>query len=174
VSKRGKAELVGALVGGGCVFAVCGLAIFRELCPTPRPAVQGARLPPPPSYSWRSHPYTLLLAMRAGCPYCERSMGFYGELAALGQFPGGSVHLLAVFPDNRHEVEGVALRLHGIDILTDTHLSSLGVTGTPTILLVNDAGVVQDVWVGMLSSEGQGELMKCVRRHGGLAEQRSP
>ena len=116
--------------------------------------VVGELLPPVAKYDWHSHRQTLLLALRDGCHYCERSAPFYRRLAALessGVFR--NVHILAVFPDGAGIVskvlESEQLRVESVSSV-DFHV--LGVSGTPTAVLVDQAGKVLDVWRGELDA----------------------
>ena len=46
-----------------------------------------------------------------------------------------------------------------MDDVRQVPLNTLGVRGTPTLLLVNDAGVVTDVWVGKLEPDQQTQVL---------------
>ncbi|MGD0097117.1 MAG: hypothetical protein ABSB60_11525 [Terracidiphilus sp.] len=44
--------------------------------------------------------------------------------------------------------------------------NSLGVRGTPTVLLVDDKGKIKNVWVGHLDEAGQKQLLSTVLPQG--------
>jgi len=46
----------------------------------------------------------------------------------------------------------------GISDVRQAALSSLGARGTPTLILVNNNGIITDSWVGMLSPEKEAEV----------------
>jgi hypothetical protein len=52
---------------------------------------------------------------------------------------------------DRHEIK--------VDEVRSDSLRSIGVTGTPTILLVNENGVVSNYWRGKLSPEKEAEVL---------------
>lgn len=46
-----------------------------------------------------------------------------------------------------------------VDEVKQATLGALGVRGTPTLLLVNDVGVVTDVWVGRLQPDQETQVL---------------
>jgi hypothetical protein len=46
-----------------------------------------------------------------------------------------------------------------VDDVKQVPLNTLGVRGTPTLLLVNDAGVVTDVWTGKLQPDQEAQVL---------------
>jgi hypothetical protein len=46
-----------------------------------------------------------------------------------------------------------------VDDIKQISLNTLGVRGTPTLLLVNDVGVVTDVWVGKLQLDQEVQVL---------------
>jgi hypothetical protein len=46
-----------------------------------------------------------------------------------------------------------------VDEVRQDSLDSIGVTGTPTLILVNREGAVDGVWVGKLPPEGETEVL---------------
>ena len=115
-------------------------------------------------YSWSSNRNTLVLALRVGCSYCKASMPFYKHLEQLQQ--GGSLqaHLLTVMPDSQksgsEEITGEGLTVDG---LYDQPLRSLGVTATPTLLLVDTRGIVKKAWIGQLTPALEKEVVDAAR-----------
>jgi hypothetical protein len=51
--------------------------------PLPESVKVGDQLPGLAVYDWKTHPRTLVLALRNGCHFCEASMPFYRKLADL-------------------------------------------------------------------------------------------
>jgi hypothetical protein len=112
--------------------------------------------------NWRKNKQTLLLVLKAGCHFCSNSADFYRRLTTA---TGAQTHarVVAVLPGNIEDSNKYLASL-GVQI-RDVRQSSLGqlsVTGTPTLLLVNDKGVVTKSWVGQLPGNKEKEVMSAV------------
>jgi hypothetical protein len=105
---------------------------------------------------WRKSQKTLLLALSTACHFCTESSPFYRRLVN----ERTSTRLVALVP--QAEEEGRAyLRSVGVGIDEVRHVTfkGLGLTGTPTLLLVDENGVVSDVWVGALTPNKEEEVI---------------
>jgi thiol-disulfide isomerase/thioredoxin len=125
----------------------------------------GKQLPQFAKYDWHSHKETLLLALRDGCHYCIDSAPFYRKLAELeGSDAIGNAHILAVFPDS-HEVVSKLLESEQLKVesIPSVDFQVLGISGTPTAALVDQAGKVLAVWVGELNTNRQQTLLDKLR-----------
>ena len=109
-----------------------------------------------PDVDWSNNNQTLLLVLQKGCHFCTESAAFYQRLVREGH-----VHLVAVLPQTPDEGRkylddlGVA-----IDEVKQAPLDSIYVHGTPTLILVNNQGVVMTSWVGKLSADGEAEVLR--------------
>jgi len=143
-------------------FAFMFFGRFRPDDQVPR-AAAGLHLSLPTAYNFSAHEKTLILAIQEGCRFCEDSMPFYGKLT--NQLSSGCVDagVVAVLPNPEPTADALLARF-GLEIprLADTSLASLGVNGTPTLLLVDREGVVSNVWVGKLSSEGESQVLSTI------------
>jgi len=142
-------------------MAVClgaGLARqYPDLVPAPVKGIrQGEKLPNLPEYQWSSHRRTLILGLRVGCPYCAASMEFYQELYRAAP---NETHIIAVFSeiDDAPKLD-LPDPLRNIEILTGVNLETLGIFGTPTVILADNAGVARQVWRGRLSKESEKQV----------------
>ena len=114
------------------------------------PAVRGV--------DYASADRTLVLFLSTHCGYCEKSVPFYKELSAkLAEGAAGRQRkLVAVFPQDTGEVNqyktAKGLR---IETVGGAVLGELGVSGTPTMLLVSREGVVLRAWMGAPPQETQ-------------------
>lgn len=52
-----------------------------------------------------------------------------------------------------------------VDDVRQLPLNTLGVRGTPTLLIVNDAGVVTDVWVGKLEPDQETQVLTALGKN---------
>lgn len=107
---------------------------------------------------WQSSEKNLVLAVSTTCHFCTESAPFYRTL--VDQCRQSHVHVVAVLPQPPAEAqaylanEGVA-----VDEIRQSPLADLEVRGTPTLLLVDRAGVVRNVWVGKLAERAEKELI---------------
>ena len=51
-----------------------------------------------------------------------------------------------------------------VDQVKQASLGDIGVRGTPTLLLVNSAGVVTNVWVGKLQPDQEQQVLAALRK----------
>ena len=112
---------------------------------------------------WAKNSRTLLLVLQSGCSFCTESSPFYQRLAReTGQ--RSDVHLVAVLPQD--VAEGAKyLNSLGVPIqdVRQAQLGTLGVSGTPTLILINDKGIVTNSWVGKLSGDREAEVLNQLR-----------
>jgi len=100
---------------------------------------------------------TLVLALSTQCHFCTESAPFFRKLSESAR---PNVKMVAVLPQSIPEGEqylsGEGLQ---VDLVKQESLSRLGIRGTPTMLLVNGAGVVTKVWVGKLEAKQQQQVL---------------
>jgi len=110
-----------------------------------------------PDTDWKRGDQTLVLVLSTGCNFCTESAPFYKEVI---QKRKGSTRLVAVLPQS---VEAGRKYLADLGIAVDevrqAPPSSLGVQGTPTLLLVNKEGVITNSWRGKLPQEKELEVI---------------
>lgn len=112
-----------------------------------------------PDVDWAKNQQTMLVVLAPGCHFCSESAPFYKKLLQETQ-KRGQTKMMAVFPqgssgDQKYMQDmGVP-----VDEVKFASLDSLGVTGTPTLLLVNSEGVVTDLWVGQLAPDKEQEVL---------------
>lgn len=162
----GRLELV-TVVCVVVVATVVGVLFVRRYALDPGSVVEvsrGMQLPEPAGYTWHSYHRTVVLALHVGCLHCENNMGFYERLVGLERSHQLSAHILAVFPDAQEEVQrALGGRLVAQQSLANVNLGKLGVRGTPTLILVDGNGQVQDVWVGELPNAEQEEIVRSIQ-----------
>jgi hypothetical protein len=106
---------------------------------------------------WRQSKQTLLLAVSSNCHFCTESAPFYKQLANAR----GQTRLIAVLPqpvnEGKRYLDGLGV---AVDEVKQTPLGSIDVSGTPTILLINQDGAVIKTWIGKLPQDQQEEVLK--------------
>lgn len=110
---------------------------------------------------WKRNNRTLVLAISTTCHYCKDSIPFYQKLGAAG----ADVKMVAVLPqpvtESQQYLNGAGVH---VDDVRQVPLNTLGVRGTPTLLLVNDVGVVTDVWVGKLQPDQEAQVLTVLEK----------
>jgi hypothetical protein len=124
----------------------------------------GQILEPLPGYSWSSHPKTLVIAIRRGCPYCDASLPFYKQLGQQEQSNLLRAHVLVVMPDDGSSGSGF-LRKNDVDAqgIFGQNLDALKVLGTPTVILLDSDGRIEREWIGQLAPGEEEEVMNAAK-----------
>ncbi|HEY6328194.1 MAG TPA: hypothetical protein VI756_02575, partial [Blastocatellia bacterium] len=104
-----------------------------------------------------------ILAVAEGCHFCSESADFYKRIAKA--VAGSETHLVVVLPQEVSEGRRYLSGL-GVDVadVRKASLDSLGVAGTPTLILVDNSGLVKKVWVGKLSPEGEADVLNSLHQ----------
>ena len=112
---------------------------------------------------WRATNNTLVLILQKGCRFCDESAAFYQRLAK-GLKGRSDVRILAVLPQGESESREYLSKL-GVSVgnVVQASPASFGVRGTPTLMLVNQAGEVEGIWTGKLSSEQEVRITEQLR-----------
>ena len=100
----------------------------------------------------------VLLVLQKGCHFCSESAEFYKRLIA--ETKGRNVNIVAVLPQDKSEAEEYlnSLGIQGVGV-RQSRLDSLSVSGTPTIIVLNNRGEIAAVWVGKLPLETENEVL---------------
>jgi hypothetical protein len=121
------------------------------------PIVSGTRISLS-GVDWGKNGKTLLVVVSSGCHFCSDSAAFYRRL--LHEVEGSQVRLVAVLPQQIDEAKAYLTSLNvPIDEVRQAPLSSLGVSGTPTLILVDSKGVVTESWLGKLPPDKESEVV---------------
>jgi len=125
------------------------------------PTVQsniGAKLSQP-DIDWSKSNKNVVLMLSNTCHFCTESAPFYKRLVQ-EQAQRGTFRLTAVLPqpvsDGQKYLNGLGVEINDIKQLTP---GGIRIQGTPTILLVNNAGVVTEEWLGKLPPEKENEVL---------------
>jgi thiol-disulfide isomerase/thioredoxin len=107
---------------------------------------------------WQKNKKTLVLYVSTKCHFCTESAPFYECLVK--EHSSKNVNFMAVLPQSVDEGKDYLKGLGAnIENVYNAQLSSIGVTATPTILLVDENGVVSDMWRGKLSDDKEKEVI---------------
>jgi thioredoxin-related protein len=112
---------------------------------------------------WSKSDKNVVLMLSNTCHFCTESAPFYKRLVQ-EQTQRGTFRLTAVLPqpvsDGQKYLSGLGVEINEIKQLTP---GAIRVQGTPTILLVNNAGVVTEEWLGKLPPEKESEVLSRLR-----------
>lgn len=124
----------------------------------PRGPVTGSPISVP-GVTWGGREQTLVLVLSTTCRFCTNSAPFYHRLVRESQRTG-KTRLVAVLPQATPDATrylndlGVA-----ISEIVQAPLATLGARGTPTLILVDGAGVVKHTWAGQLPPQRESEVL---------------
>ncbi len=121
--------------------------------------------------NWADSERTVLLALSTECKYCSQDAGFYRRLAA-SLASENKTRLIAVFPERQQEAGEAYLKELKVPIREVLYVSlpSLGINSVPTLSILDQNGVVTDMWGGKFSPLEEQALMSKL----GLENTRSP
>jgi hypothetical protein len=112
-----------------------------------------------PDTDWKRSDRTLVFVLSTGCHFCTESASFYKELVQK-RAKQGNTRLVAVLPQpvdaGRKYLSDLGI---AVDDVRQLPPNSIGVHGTPTLLLVNKDGVVTNAWQGKLPPSKETEVL---------------
>jgi hypothetical protein len=115
-----------------------------------------------PGVDWSRNGRTLVLAVSTQCHFCKESTPFYRKLQ---EQVGKSLKTVAILPQS---VAAAEQYLNGesvhVDQVRQVTLGDIGIRATPTMLLVNGAGVVTKIWVGRIKPEQEQDVLTALRK----------
>ena len=162
-----KAELVTNIAIIAVALLLGGVVVKRFLLspqpPAPvKPIAAGTRIALP-DMEWAKSRQTLLVVLAQGCRFCSESVPFYQRLAkeVIGR---SDVQLVAVLPQSPTEGRKY---LDDLDVsikeVRQAELPSIQVAGTPTLILVDNQGIVTRAWVGKLPAEEEADVLRSLQ-----------
>jgi hypothetical protein len=148
-----------ALILGVAVFlfiVIRGEFRSREQLKPSAQALVGTSVTLPGVVLSQSH-MSLVIALSTKCHFCQDSLPFYKELTAKAQ---GKLDIIAVLPQPKSEAQSF-LQSAGVSAtkIVSANLTTIGVWGTPTLLLLDEHGKVQKEWVGILDESGRQQVL---------------
>jgi hypothetical protein len=160
--RRGLESGLNVLIMVACL-ALVAVVVYSHLGPSR--SLQSSLGGPPKGVKirlsgveWNNSRRTIVLALSTHCHFCTASGDFYKRLQEAASAHG--VPIVAVLPQPTDEGRSYLENL-GVPITTvkQAPLDSLGVSATPTLMLVNSEGVVTESWIGQLSPRIEKEFL---------------
>lgn len=158
---------VGANIAIILVALLLGAVLVKRflLAPSPQPIreISAGTKVTLPGVDWGRNGKTLLLVLQKGCHFCSESAPFYQQLVR--ETSGRpDLAVMAVLPQATDEAKQYLGELNvPVQDVRQAALGSLGVSGTPTLLLIDNQGAVLQAWVGKLPAEQENEVLRKVR-----------
>jgi len=115
-----------------------------------------------PGIDWSKGTRTVVLALSTTCHFCSESAPFYQKLQ---QQKPNDVRVIAVLPQPLEDSRNYLSKL-GVSVsdVVQSSLASVGVSGTPTLLLVDNEGSVTGSWVGKLSDSEAARVIEQIHQ----------
>ncbi len=163
VSAKGVMRKVEIFVNLALIVVSClllGIVIKKTFLEKVAPPVKAEVVLELPGVDWSKRDQTLVLALSANCHYCTESAPLYRQLIT-DISAQANVRTVAVLPQPTAESQQYLKQL-GVspDEVIHTSLRSIGISATPTLLIVDRTGVISDLWVGRLNINNQLALRK--------------
>lgn len=152
--------------GGARASGAAGVAPPPSRSAATIPYKAGDKSPALDRVAYNSADRTLLMFVKSTCTYCTQSMPFYVKLAEARQRMGDKVKIVAISPDPP-EVLASYLSSHGVTVDTQVSVSpmqmqQIRIRGTPTLVIADARGTVQEAWMGRLPTESEPAVLKAL------------
>ena len=151
------------------IIALClivsAVLVQRHFLSAPAPqvgVVPGQEVELPASMALVESRQTLVLALSPQCRFCTESLPFYRELMRRRDAEGSELRVVALVSDEAavgEEQEILEKSDIQLDALASADFGSLGIPGTPMMLLVNRDGEAVKVWKGKLTTEAEAGVL---------------
>jgi len=160
------------LVANVCIIIValviCGVLVKRFLLKSSSTAADvpgvaaGTRINLT-NVDWAKNGRTLLLVLSTNCKFCSASAPFYQHLASTAT-SSKSTKLVAVLPQGTEQSREYLIGMKvPIEDVKQASPASFGVRATPTLILIDSAGMVTNSWVGQLTPDKETEVLAQLR-----------
>jgi len=107
-----------------------------------------------PNVDWAQNKKSLVFFLKKDCPYCTSSAGLYRQL--VDDATKRNVKVIAVFPNTLEEARKYLQYIElPIENVYTGPLVDAKISGTPTVLFVDDRGIVRSVWIGAQTDREQ-------------------
>lgn len=113
-----------------------------------------------PGVEWSRSRKTMIVALNEQCRFCTESAPFYKRLLAKAN-GNKNFQVVAVLPqdpvDARRYLDSLGVVFDDVKF---SELRKIGVSATPTLLLLDDRGAITASWVGALTVDQENEVLR--------------
>ena len=158
---RANIELVAQVAIAIAVLVTAGFLLKRTVFPEPGnlaalPHINAGERITISNVDWAQNKKSLVFFLKKDCPYCTSSAPLYRQL--IEEATKRNVKCVAVLPNSPEEAHKYLQYLElPIENVQTGPLAPYKVTGTPTVLFVDESGIVRSVWFGA-QPEREGEM----------------
>lgn len=149
-------NVVVVLAGLSVVWAVWS----RQGRSEPPSYTLGERLGDIDGVTFQDSDWTLVMAIRQDCSFCEDSLPFYRRLTTARRQGSHTANRVVVVSTDAEQALGEYLTRNGVtvDSVVSIRPGQLKIPGTPHLLLVGPDGLVRGVWRGKLAAAQEAEV----------------
>lgn len=157
------------LVAIAALSTLAIIVFLKPATPNLRPGLEkGKVFAQVPKVDYGSREQTLLIFLNTNCSYCLESIPFYRKLSDAQPQGSKSLRIVALFPNKAEEVaKYVKENQLTVENVAEVDLGVLGISGTPTMILVNSKGEVKNFWLGRLSNTETDEFFRSLTAENG-------
>ncbi|MEX1128522.1 MAG: rhodanese-like domain-containing protein [Vicinamibacterales bacterium] len=162
VRTAGDRTLTALAVVAAVVFVSSAVTALLDLNrPSPTMAQKLGSVVDVSEADWTRHQATLLIAVQADCTACDTSVDFYRDLLASNV--AGAFHPVVVVPYSA-AAGARQVKEYGLDIadVRSVRFETLGIPGTPTIMLVGPDGRLRKAWIGKLPASAEDAVFRAL------------
>jgi peroxiredoxin len=107
-----------------------------------------------PNVDWAQNKKSLVFFLKKDCPYCTSSAPLYRQL--IQEASKRNVKCIAVLPNSPEETRKYLQYLElPIENVQTGPLAAYKISGTPTVMFVDESGIIKSVWFGAQSEREQ-------------------
>ena len=149
---RANVELAAQVVVAIAVVVAAGVLVKRTVFPgqanpSGLPRINAGERLNVPNIDWALNKKSLVFFLKKDCAYCTSSAPFYRQL--IEDASKRNVKSVAVLPNSAEEARKYLQYLElPIENVQTGPLASYKISGTPTVLFVDDGGIVRSAWFG--------------------------
>ena len=108
---------------------------------------------------------TLLLVVKSTCIYCNQSIDFYRRVVERVRSNSKPLQLVGVCLEPSEACAAYFKKNNvAVNLTIGVPPASLKVSGTPTLLLVDESSNVKSVWLGALPADGEQAVLEALER----------
>jgi thiol-disulfide isomerase/thioredoxin len=149
---RANIELVTQVVVAIAIVITAGVLVKRTVFSAEGNSARSPRINAGerlnvPTVDWAQNKKSLVFFLKKDCPYCSSGAAFYRQL--MDEASKRNVKCIAVLPNSHEEARKY---LQYIELQFETiytgPIEDNKISGTPTIVFVDQNGIVKSVWIG--------------------------
>jgi len=121
-----------------------------------------------PNVAWDHSARNVILFISSRCHFCDESSPLYRHLANLRETtPPAAIYVITRddVPTMKQYLATKQIQVDGIYLAKVDYTQSLGLRGTPTLLVVDSTGTVKRSYVGKLDNSREQDLMAALQSH---------